>query len=55
MCSQNFVEAVGWTPDCKNESVDWVVERQLADFLVLLRLQMTRFANPIQKNQDFFG
>jgi hypothetical protein len=44
-----------WTPDCENEGADQDVEGELADFLVLLRLQMTSISNRIQKCQDFFG
>jgi hypothetical protein len=43
-----------WTPDCENESVDWVVERGLADFLVLLRLLAQRFANPAENVKNYF-
>jgi hypothetical protein len=45
---------VAWTPNCENVSVDWTVERGIADDLDLLRLLMQCFPNPIQKVKNFF-
>jgi len=44
---------VGWTPDRENESADQVGEWGLTDALVLLRLLMQSFPNPIQKVNSF--
>ena len=51
---QNSSLNVSWTPSCDNGSVGWVVKRELAGSLGVMRMLAERVANPPGNVKDYF-